>query len=160
MASFLAKYGWDVTVVEKQNMPGGRARQLKQEGFVFDMGPSWYWMPDVFERYFACFGKERSAYYSLKRLDPSYRVFWHRKSMDIPADYGHLKNLFEKEEPGSSIKLDQYLKQAAYKYEAGINKLVQKPGQSWSEFLDWDLIKGIFKLDFLFINSKAHPQVF
>ncbi len=57
-ASFLAKYGWDVTVIEKHHIPGGRARQLKDEGFTFDMGPSWYWMPDVFERYFQCFGKK------------------------------------------------------------------------------------------------------
>jgi len=158
-ASFLAKYGWDVTVVEKQSMPGGRARQLKQQGFVFDMGPSWYWMPDVFERYFACFDKKRSDFYSLKRLDPSYRVFWNEKSMDIPADYSHLRSLFEKEEPGSGKKLDQYLKQAAYKYEVGINKLVQKPGQSWSEFLDWDLLRGIFKLD-VFSSIQKHIHKF
>ena len=146
-ASFLAKYGWDVTVIEKHNTPGGRARQLKDEGFFFDMGPSWYWMPDVFERYFQCFGKTHSDYYALKRLDPSYRVFWENESIDIPADYDQLKNVFEKIEIGSGKKLDQYLKQAAYKYEVGINKLVQKPGHSWSEFLDWELIKGIFKLD-------------
>jgi phytoene desaturase len=154
-SSFLAKYGWDVTVIEKHNTPGGRARQLKDEGFFFDMGPSWYWMPDVFERYFQCFGKTHSDYYALKRLDPSYRVFWENESIDIPADYDQLKNVFEKIETGSGKKLDQYLKQAAYKYEVGINKLVQKPGQSWSEFLDWELIKGIFKLD-VFSSIKNH----
>lgn len=154
-ASFLAKDGWDVTVIEKHNIPGGRARQLTDEGFVFDMGPSWYWMPGVFERYFQCFGKKRSDYYSLKRLDPSYRVFWEDGAIDIPADYEQLKNLFEKTEQGSGKKLDHYLEQAAYKYEVGINKLVQKPGQSWSEFLDWDLIKGIIKLD-VFSSIQKH----
>ena len=94
-ASFLAKNGWDVTIVEKHNTPGGRARQLKNNGFVFDMGPSWYWMPDVFERYFKCFGKSRSDYYSLKRLDPSYRIFWDDEIVDVPANYNQLKNLFE-----------------------------------------------------------------
>ena len=70
-ASFMAKAGWDVTVIEKNDGPGGRARQLKQAGFNFDMGPSFYWMPDIFERYFAQFGKKTTDYYSLTRLDPS-----------------------------------------------------------------------------------------
>jgi len=154
-ASFLAKYGWNVTVLEKHSSPGGRARQLKDEGFVFDMGPSWYWMPDIFERYFQCFGKKHSDYYSLKRLDPSYRIYWEDEAIDMPADYEQLKKVFEKIEPGSGGKLDQYLEQAAYKYEIGINKLVQKPGHSWSEFLDWALIKGIFKLD-VFSSIQKH----
>ncbi len=154
-ASFLAKHGWEVTVVEKHAIPGGRARQFGHEGFVFDMGPSWYWMPDVFERYFQHFGKNRSDYYSLRRLDPSYRVYWKDEAIDIPADYERLKKLFEKLETGSSKKLDQYLEQAEYKYEVGINKLVQKPGQSWSEFLDWDLIKGMLKLD-VFSSIENH----
>ena len=156
-ATFLAKYGWDVTVIEKHEIPGGRARQFKDEAFVFDMGPSWYWMPDVFERYFQCFGKKRSDYYSLKRLDPSYKIFWKDEAFEIPADYEQLKNLFEKIEKGSSEKLNQYLEQAAYKYEVGINKLVQKPGQSWSEFLDWDLVKGIWKLD-VFSSIQSHVR--
>ena len=75
-ACFLAKAGWSVTVLEKNEQPGGRARQFKEAGFIFDMGPSWYWMPDVFERFFGCFDKKVSDYYQLKRLDPSYRVYW------------------------------------------------------------------------------------
>ena len=75
-ASFMAKAGYDVTVLEKQATPGGRARQLNENGFRFDMGPSWYWMHDVFERYFAAFGKDVKEYYQLQRLDPSYRVYW------------------------------------------------------------------------------------
>lgn len=154
-ASFLAKDGWDVTIVEKHHVPGGRARQFKDEGFVFDMGPSWYWMPDVFERYFTCFGKSRSDYYSLKRLDPSYRIFWEDEIMDVPANYEQLKKLFEIKETGSGKKLDKYLEEAAYKYRIGINKLVQKPGQSLAEFLDWDLLKGIFRLE-VFTSIRKH----
>ena len=154
-ATFLAKYGWDVTIVEKHDMPGGRARKLVKNGFTFDMGPSWYWMPDVFERYFNCFGKKSSDYYSLKRLDPSYRVFWKDGKMDIPADYGKLKSLFETIETGSGKQLDNYLEQAEFKYKIGINNLVQKPGQSWAEFLNWDLIKGIFRLE-VFSSIKKH----
>ena len=73
-ATFMARAGWEVMVLEKHDQPGGRARLLKEQGFSFDMGPSWYWMPDVFERYFNCFGKKVSDYYHLKRLDPSYSV--------------------------------------------------------------------------------------
>jgi len=54
-ASFLARAGWEVTVLEKNAAPGGRARILKAEGFTFDMGPSWYWMPDVFGTLFCMF---------------------------------------------------------------------------------------------------------
>src|SRR5688500_6864240 len=106
----MAKAGWDVSVIEKNETAGGRARQLKEAGFTFDMGPSWYWMPDVFERFFEQFGKKVSDYYKLERLDPSYRIYWPEGADDIPADYNHLKNLFESIEPGSAKSLDHYLK--------------------------------------------------
>ena len=123
-ASFMAKEGWKVTVLEKNKTAGGRARQLQEAGFTFDMGPSFYWMPDVFERYFAQFGKKVSDYYTLHRLDPSYRIYWEDGFTDIPADYEELKKVFESLEPGSAEKLDQYLQGAAYKYEVGVNNLV------------------------------------
>jgi len=154
-ASFMAKAGWEVTLLEKHAMPGGRARKMLVDGFTFDMGPSWYWMPDVFERYFNQFGKKVADYYSLQRLDPSYRVYWKDAPMDIPANYDQLNALFESIEPGSGIQLDNFLAEAAYKYNVGIQKLVHKPGQSMIEFADMDLIKGLFKLD-VFNSMKAH----
>jgi phytoene desaturase len=154
-ASFMAQAGWDVTVLEKNTMPGGRAQKFSLQGFTFDMGPSWYWMPDVFERYFNCFGKKVSDYYSLKRLDPSYAVYFPESKIDIPADLSALKQLFESIEKDSATKLDQFLKEAAYKYEVGINKLVHKPGLSLTEFIDSDLAKGLLKLD-VFTNMKKH----
>ncbi len=154
-ASFLAKMGWDVTVLEKHDQPGGRARHFKTDGFTFDMGPSWYWMPDVFDRYFASFGKKTSDFYQLIRLDPSYTIFWDEGEMDVPADYNALKALFESLEPGAGFQLDAFMNEAAYKYRVGINKLVFKPGQSLLEFLDAELIAGLFKLD-VFNDIKAH----
>ncbi len=154
-ASFMAKEGWDVTLLEKHLLPGGRAQKFLAEGFTFDMGPSWYWMPDVFERYFGCFGKKVSDYYSLKRLDPSYSVYYPDSRMDIPADYNELKILFESIEKGSGEQLDKFLAEAAYKYEVGVNKLVYKPSLSIAEFLDIDLLKGILKLD-VFTDMKKH----
>ncbi len=156
-ASFLAKDGWRVTVLEKHARPGGRARVFSESGFTFDMGPSWYWMPDVFERYFNCFGKNVSDYYRLKRLDPSYRVYWPDGGTDIPADSGELHALFEKEEKDGGKKLEAYLKEAAFKYDVGIHKLVFKPGRSLTEFIDMDLLKGVLKLD-VFTSMKKHVR--
>ena len=154
-ATFLAKSGWDVEVVEKHDQPGGRARHFKEQGFTFDMGPSWYWMPDVFERYFNCFDKRVSDFYELIRLDPSYRIYWDNDQMDVPADYAAMRELFERTEPGAAAKLDAFMEEAAYKYRVGINKLVFKPGQSLLEFLDKELIAGLFKLD-VFNDIKSH----
>ena len=154
-ASFMAKAGWRVTVIEKNSLPGGRAGQLKENGFCFDTGPSWYWMPDVFESYFEKLGKKVSDYYSLKRLDPSYRIYWNDGVTDVPADYDRFKMMVEEFEPGATDQLEKYLAGAAYKYETGINKLVHKPGRSFTEFIDKDIFKGVFRLD-VFTSIKKH----
>jgi phytoene desaturase len=155
VASFLAKKGWGVTVVEKHDLPGGRARKFEAAGFVFDMGPSWYWMPDVFEKYFAHFGKKVSDYYSLQRLDPSYRVYFEKDAWDMPSNYKELQTLLESVEPGAANALDKFMEEAKYKYEVGVGKLVHQPGQSIKEFIDWEVIKGVFKLD-IFQSMKKH----
>jgi len=152
----LAKAGFDVTVLEKHDHAGGRARIYEEAGFTFDMGPSWYWMPDVFERYFALFGKKVSDYYELKRLDPSYFIYWGKNDFTpVPADLTALYRLFDSLDPGSSKRLEKFLKEAAFKYETGMNKLVYKPGQSLLEFIDADLISGLFKLD-IFSSISSH----
>jgi phytoene desaturase len=154
-ASFMAREGWEVTVFEKNNTPGGRAAQWIKDGFVFDKGPSFYWMPDVFERYFAQFNRQVGDYYKLHRLDPSYRVYWNDSHTDIPAQLDQIKELFESWEPGSAASLDRYLKGAAYKYDVGINRLVYKPGRSLTEFMDWPTISGAFRLD-VFTSIRRH----
>ncbi len=146
-ATHLAKEGLDVVVLEKNDQPGGRARRFEAEGFTFDMGPSWYWMPDVFEQYFSTFGKKVSDYYELDRLDPSYRVYFGDNDyVDLAAKMDELLALFERMEPGSSKLLQQFLKDAEYKYEVGINDLVRKPGRSLLEFADWRVAKGVLQL--------------
>ncbi len=154
-ASFMAKAGWKVILIEKHKTPGGRARQLKEKGYRFDMGPSFYWMPDVFERYFAQFGKKITDYYSLERLDPSYRIYWKDGFTDMPANMPAIEKEFESIEAGSAKKLSSYLREAKYKYDVGINKLVYKPGLSIAEFMDWQTIKGMFRLD-VFTSIKKH----
>jgi phytoene desaturase len=148
-ACFLAKSGVAVTVLEKNSGPGGRAQVFREEGFVFDAGPSWYWMPDVFERFFGQFGKTPGDYYDLVRLDPSYQVVWDDETIHIPADRDGLRALFERLEPGTGAKLDAFLKEAEYKYEQGIGKLVYKPGLSPLEFMRGDVLRSMFRIDLL-----------
>ena len=157
-ASCLAAEGFDVTILEKNSLPGGRARQLIHGAYSFDMGPSWYWMPDVFDRYFALFGKKTSDYYELIRLDPSYRiVYGPGDALDIPADYQKLKSLLEQLEAGAGVRLDAFLNQAAYKYQVGINDLVYKPSRSLTEFIDLKLLIDVFRMD-VFTSFHRHVR--
>ncbi|NCA20553.1 MAG: phytoene desaturase [Crocinitomicaceae bacterium] len=165
-SAFLAKAGYDVTILEKNSTIGGRARQFTQDGFVFDMGPSWYWMPDVFERFYQQFGYTTSDFYELKRLDPSYRVYWQDHSYtDVPANMSELEAWFESLEPGSSKQLRAFLKEAKYKYEVGMNDLVHRPSLSVMEFADTRVIKGLFSMHLLSSFSKyirkyfKHPKI-
>ena len=160
-ASFLAKAGHDVTVLEKNSTIGGRARKFSVDGFMFDMGPSWYWMPDVFERFYNQFDHTASDFYELKRLSPSYRVFWKDNTQDdIPSDLDEFKAWFEKMEPGSSLKLDKFLKEAAYKYDVGINDLVHKPSLKLTEFADIRIATGAFKMHLFSSFSKYIRKYF
>lgn len=146
-ASHLAREGYAVTVFEKNASAGGRARKFEAQGFTFDMGPSWYWMPDVFERYFAAFGKKPSDYYTLERLSPSYRIYYSKDDvLDIPASIEGLCAMFDQLEPGSSKNLLKFLEEGKYKYNIGINELVYKPGLSLLELADPKLMTGVFKL--------------
>jgi phytoene desaturase len=160
-ATSLAHRGYDVTILEKNDIPGGRARKFEHEGFVFDMGPSWYWMPDVFEQYFARFGKKPSDYYELVRLDPSYSVFFGKDDvMEVPARLDDLYAMFDEYEPGSSAKLKQFLAEAEYKYRVGMEEFVHKPGHSIMEFADWRVIKSLFRLQMFSSLSKHVEKLF
>lgn len=160
-ASFLAKAGYDVTILEKNSSIGGRARQFEVDGFVFDMGPSWYWMPDVFERFYQQFGHTTSDFYDLIRLDPSYQVFWKDKTQtNIPANAEELFSWFEEMEPGSSDKLKSFLKDAEYKYSVGMQDLVFRPGLKLMEFADMRVIKGLFKMHLVTSFSKYIRRYF
>jgi phytoene desaturase len=159
-ATNLAHEGFSVTLLEKNDIPGGRARYFQADGFTFDMGPSWYWMPDIFDKYFERFGKKTSDYYQLVRLDPSYSVvFGPGDAVDIPADFQALCQLFESYEPGSAQRLRQFIDQAKYKYEVGINEFVHKPSLSIGEFLDLRLVVEAFRLD-LFQSFHRHIRKF
>lgn len=157
-ACYLAKEGNKVTVYEKNSQLGGRARTLHHEGFMFDMGPSWYWMPDVFEKFFGDFGKKPSDYYNLKRLDPAYKVFFDDfKAVEIPGTFEEIIDVFEKEEKGSGEKLKEFMADAGYNYKVAIEKIVHKPGFSPLELVTPETVSKINQF-FTNISSKIRKN--
>ena len=162
----LADKGIEVNVFEKNESAGGRARKFESKGFIYDMGPSWYWMPDVFEQFFNRFNKSASDYYELIRLDPSYRVYFGVNDfLDIPAGMSEIMELFESLEKGSAKKLHTFLREAEYKYRVGMKEFVWKPGYSIFEFIDWRVIKSVFRLNMFSSVSREirslfhHPKI-
>ena len=152
-ACYLAKEGYDVTIYEKNATVGGRARQLKKEGFTFDIGPTWYWMPDVFERFFADFGKMPSDYYSLEKLNPAYNVYFDRLDyISIEDSIEKISETFESVEAGSAKKLERFIENAKDNYNVAIKDLVYRPGVSPLELVTPKTIK---KLGLFMSNIKA-----
>ncbi len=159
-AAVLASHNYDVTVIEKNDKPGGRINYFEHDGFTFDMGPSWYWMPEVFEQFYNRFGYKASDFYDLRRLDPGYQViFGQDDALDISASYDELRTLFNRVEPGTAEKLDKFLDDAAYKYQVGMNEFVWKPSQSIFEFASLKILKSLFKLQLFNSISKEIQAV-
>src|SRR5690554_3942245 len=149
-ASYAARAGHEVHVFERHSQAGGRARQFRtEEGFVFDMGPSWYWMPDIMEQFFRDFGYSGSEFFDLVSLDPQFDLIFADECISIPASYDELRALFEGMEPGAGAKLDQFMKSAKFKYEVGMQDFVRKPGHHWGEFFSLKIAKNALKLDLL-----------
>jgi phytoene desaturase len=144
-ACYLAKAGHNVTIYEKNDALGGRARQFKAEGFTFDMGPSWYWMPDVFDKFFNDFGKKVSDYFTLTKLSPAYRVYFGKDDfIDIEDSPEKICKKFESIEKGSGEKLKKYLKIAKENYEIGVTDMLYKmPGNSPLELVSKKTIKRV-----------------
>jgi phytoene desaturase len=141
---YLALGGWNVTVYEKNETVGGRARQLKKQGFTFDIGPTWYWMPDVFERFFSDFGKKPADYYELIKLSPAYQVYFGKSDSVTIGDTQHkIRQTFENIEEGSGTKLDAFLKEAKNNYEIAIKDLVYRPGLSPFELVTFETAKKL-----------------
>ena len=165
-AAYLARDGYRVRLLEKNEGLGGRARQFSAEGFTFDMGPSWYWMPEIFEQFFNDFGSSAADHYELVRLDPSYEIVYGVEDrVEVPASTQELFALFERLEPGSSANLRTFLEEAEYKYRVGINEFVQKPGHSILDFADVRVFKSVFRLQMLTDMASyvrklfKHPQL-
>ena len=152
-ACYLAKMGYEVSVFEKNAEFGGRARQFKENGFTFDMGPSWYWMPDVFEKFFNDFGKKSTDFYSLKKLNPAYQVYFGENDfIAIPDELEKICKVFEKEEEGSSAELLKFIKMAKDNYKIAVTDMLYKmPGISPLELITIDTVK---RVGYFFTNIK------
>ena len=150
-AAMLAKGGDDVTIVEKNDSVGGRARVFEKDGFVFDMGPSWYMMPEVFEHFFDLMGEKISDYYNLRKLSPSYRVFLKsdKSHYDFYGDIDKNKETFEKIEPGSGAVLVKFLAKLKLQYSIAYNEFMFKNYNSIFDFLTWSVAKVGWKLPLL-----------
>ncbi|WP_430927385.1 phytoene desaturase family protein [Polaribacter marinivivus] len=143
-ASYLAKAGYKVTVLEKNDTLGGRARQYKNMGFTFDIGPTWYWMPDVFGKFFADFGKKPNDFYQLDRLKPGYQVYFDvNDSITVPGNLDAIYKIFEDEEKGSSKHLKSFLASARENYDIAVKKMVYKPGISPLELVSTETIARV-----------------
>jgi phytoene desaturase len=143
-ACYLAQLGNEVTIYEKNTTIGGRARQLKRDGFTFDIGPTWYWMPDVFERFFADFGKKPSDYYDLKKLSPAYQVYFGINDFVTIADnLPEIITIFESIEKGSGYKLASFMAEAQSNYDIAIKDLVYRPGISPLELITLETTKKV-----------------
>lgn len=163
-ACYLAKSGYEVNVYEKNEQLGGRARQYKNQGFSFDMGPTWYWMPDVFDTFFADFGKKPEQYYELEKLGPAYRVYFGKDAyVDIADNLPDIYKTFESIEKGSGKALEKFIKKAASNYDIAIKDLVYNPGVSPLELVTKTTAKEI-KQFVTTISSEVkskfqHPQL-
>ncbi len=160
-SAHLAADGHSVQLLERHNQPGGRARTFTHEGFRFDMGPSWYWMPDVFERHFRHFGYDVSELYELVRLDPSYQVVWPGgEAWDIPAGVEPLMRLFDSHESGGGRKLERFLEDAGTIYDAAMGDYLFRPSLTFGEFVDFRLVKEVARLRMLESMSKHARRFF
>lgn len=156
-ATILAEQGNDVTVFEKNSQIGGRARTLESKGYVFDMGPSWYWMPDVFENYFSLFQKKPQDYYELKLLDPSFTIFYGvNDRMNVPSSIEQLYELVEKEEKNGAEKLKKFLAEAEIKYRLAMREFIYLPSLSIIEYIKLPVIKNLPHLSLL---TSYHKHV-
>lgn len=148
LAALLGKKGYKVTVLEKNSTIGGRAMHFKSKGFTFDMGPSWYLMPDVFEKYYKIFNKRPSDFFKLIHLDPHYRIFFSDDEIvDIVKDLKKNLEIFEKIEKGSAKKIKEYLKKSEYQYKVAMNEFVYKNYNSIFDFFNKRIMKEGPKLN-------------
>ncbi len=142
-AAFLAADGADVRLLEKNEQLGGRASRMHREGFTFDMGPSWYMMPDVFERFFAQFGYEPGDFYDLEHLDPHYRVFFtDGDRVDVTGDREELVDLFESYESGAGEAFRDYLETSQDHYETAMPHFVYEDRSRLRDYVDPEVLRA------------------
>ena len=148
-AAFLSKNGFEVTLVEKNKTVGGRARIFHEKGYSFDMGPSWYWMPEIFENFFNEFNLKIEDLYDLKQLDPGFKIVFKDQEINLPSSWDEICHLFDKYEENGADKLNKFMVDAQQKYSIGLDFLYNSPGVSIRELFNPQILKNINKLQLL-----------
>ena len=148
-AAFLSKNGFEVTLVEKNKTVGGRARIFHEKGYSFDMGPSWYWMPEIFENFFNEFNLKIEDLYDLKQLDPGFKIVFKDQEINLPSSWNEICHLFDKYEENGADKLNKFMDDAQQKYSIGLDFLYNSPGVSIRELFNPQILKNINKLQLL-----------
>ena len=148
-AAFLSKNGFEVTLVEKNKTVGGRARIFHEKGYSFDMGPSWYWMPEIFENFFNEFNLKIEDLYDLKQLDPGFKIVFKDQEINLPSSWNEICHLFDKYEENGADKLNKFMVDAQQKYSIGLDFLYNSPGVSIAELFNPQILKNINKLQLL-----------
>ncbi|MFT6933664.1 MAG: phytoene desaturase [Maribacter sp.] len=156
-ACYLAKDGYNVSIYEKNAAVGGRASKFTKQGFTFDMGPSWYWMPDIFDKFFADFGRKTAEFYTLDKLSPAYKIFFSDDIITIGDSMDKICEEFDRIEKGSSIQLRKFIASAQENYDIAINKIVLRPGLSPLELVTKETV---LKVDQFFktISSQVRKK--
>ena len=159
-AAFLAEKGIKMTVIEKNNQIGGRARKIESQGYCFDMGPSWYWMHDIFENFFNHFNRSSNEFYKLKKLDPGFKIIFDSEEIAIPSNFKETCKLFKRYEVQGDKKLLKFMKDAEKKYKIGLSFLYKSPGLSLTEFFKTNLIFNLGNLTLLSSYRKHIKKYF
>ncbi len=166
LSALLGKKGYKVTLLEKNDTVGGRARIFRQDGFLFDMGPSWYMMPDVFKHYFDLLGEDISEYYTLKKLEPSYQITLKSDGASylFHSDMKKNKAFFESVEPGAGKVFEDFMNDTKYQYEIAKNEFMYKNYDSIFDFLNLRVMREgsrlpLFKKQKDIIEKKFKSEI-
>jgi len=155
-ACYLAQSGHDVYLFEKNKTFGGRARRLIKDEFIFDMGPTWYWMPGIIDSFFNDFNKSTSDFFKLQKLNPAYQVYFGKKdSVLIEDSLEKICKVFESIETGGSKKLEEFIRNAEENYNIAIKDYVYKPGISPLELIS---LKTLEKIKYFISNIKKDVE--
>ncbi len=146
-AARLAKNGYNVTVLEKNESPGGRCNQIVQDGHRFDIGPTLFLMPEVWEETFASLGEKMGDHLDLRRIDPTYMVrFDDGLQLELTSNIGDMQAQLEAVEKTAFTGFLNYIAEGSKHYKVSLDKFV---GRNFFSIFDYFSLKNlplIFKL--------------
>lgn len=146
-AARLARSGYQVTVLEKNSLPGGRCDQFVQDGHRFDLGPTLFLMPEVFAETYASLGERLEDHLDLRRIDPTYRIrFEDGVNLSLTGDMHSLQAQVEALEPGSFQALLRYLAEGCLHYHTSLERFVGRNFYNLFEYFSPQNLPLLFKL--------------